>query len=115
MSLIYVNGGGYDWYYFSMRYGYFEGVEIVEGGGASSIAPGGAVTLETVVRNTGNTVRTLDVEIVALGDDGSIISNPGGYFFLDNWRHKRKGIDLTMRMMKSYTTLFPSIFKRHNI
>ena len=85
MSLIYDQGGRYDWYNFSMRYGYFEGVEIVEGGGSSSIAPGGSVTLETVVRNTGNTVRTLDVEIVALGDDGSIISNPGGYFFLDNW------------------------------
>jgi len=85
MSLIYNQGDGHDWYNFSMRYGYFEGVEIVEGGGTSSIAPGGTVTLETVVRNTGNTVRTLDVEIIALGDDGSIVSNPGDYFFLDNW------------------------------
>jgi len=85
MSLVSNQGDVLDWYNFSMRYGYFEGVEIVQGGGSSSIVPGGTVTLETVVRNTGNSIRSLDVEIVALGGDGSMISNPSSYFYVDNW------------------------------
>ena len=28
-----------DWYNFSMRYGYFHGAEIIDGGGTFSIAP----------------------------------------------------------------------------
>ena len=74
-----------DWYNFSMRYGYYEGVEIVQGGGVSSIVPGGVLTLETIVRNTGNSVRSLDVEIVAFDENGSMITVPGDYFEIENW------------------------------
>ena len=74
-----------DWYNFSMRYGYYEGVEIVRGGGVSSIVPGGVLTLETIVRNTGNSIRSLDVKIVALDENGSMITVPGDYFETDSW------------------------------
>ncbi len=85
MSIESDHGEILDWYNFSMRYGYSEGVEIVQGGGVSSIVPGGVLTLETMVRNTGNSIRSLDVEIVALDENGSAITVPGGYFEIDNW------------------------------
>ena len=78
MSIASDQGEILDWYNFSMRYGYYEGVEIVQGGGVSSIMPGGVLTLETIVRNTGNSIRSLDVEIVALDENGSMITVPGG-------------------------------------
>ena len=85
MSIASDQGEILDWYNFSMRYGYYEGVDIVQGGGVSSIVPGGVLTLETIVRNTGNSIRSLDVEIVALDENGSMITVPGGYFEIDNW------------------------------
>lgn len=85
MSIASDQGKILDWYNFSMMYGYFEGVEIVQGGGVSSIVPGGVLTLETVVRNTGNSIRSLDVEIVALDENGDMITVPGDYFEIDNW------------------------------
>ena len=85
MSIASNHGEILDWYNFSMRYGYFEGVEIVQGGGVSSIVPGGVLTLETIIRNTGNSIRSLDVEIVALDENGSMITVPGDYFEIDNW------------------------------
>ena len=85
MSIASDQGEILDWYNFSMRYGYYEGVEIVQGGGVSSIIPGGVLTLETIVRNSGNSIRSLDVEIVALDENGSMITVPGDYFETDNW------------------------------
>jgi len=85
MSIASDQGEILDWYNFSMRYGYYEGVEIVQGGGVSSIVPGGVLTLETIVRNTGNSIRSLDVEIVALDQNGSMITVPGDYFEIENW------------------------------
>tara|TARA_Y100000991_G_scaffold56178_1_gene41054 strand:+ start:9922 stop:11586 length:1665 start_codon:yes stop_codon:yes gene_type:complete len=85
MSIVSDQGEILDWYNFSMRYGYYEGVDIVQGGGVSSIVPGGVLTLETIVRNTGNSIRSLDVEIVALDENGSMITDPGDYFEIDNW------------------------------
>ena len=85
MSIASDQGEILDWYNFSMRYGYYEGVEIVQGGGVSSIIPGGVLTLETIVRNTGNSIRSFDVEIVALDENGSMITAPGDYFETDNW------------------------------
>ena len=85
MSIVSDQGEVLDWYNFSMRYGYYEGVEIVQGGGLSSIVPGGVLTLETIVRNTGNSIRSLDVEIVALDENGSMITVPGDYFEIENW------------------------------
>ena len=66
MSIASDQGEILDWYNFSMRYGYYEGVDIVQGGGVSSIVPGGVLTLETTVRNTGNSIRSLDIEILSL-------------------------------------------------
>ena len=85
LSIVSDQGEIFDWYNFSMRYGYFEGIEIVQGGGVSSIVPGGVLTLETMVRNTGNSIRSLNVEIVALGENGSLITVPGDYFEIGNW------------------------------
>ena len=85
MSISSDQGGILDWYNFSMRYGYFEGVEIVRGGGVASMVPGGVLTLETIIRNTGNSIRSIDVEIVALDENGSMITAPGDYFEIDNW------------------------------
>ena len=85
MSIASDQGEILDWYNFSMRYGYYEGVDIVQGGGVSSIVPGGVLTLETTVRNTGNSIRSLDIEIVALDENGSMITVPGDYFEIDNW------------------------------
>ena len=85
MSIASDQGEILDWYNFSMRYGYYEGVEIDQGGGVSSIVPGGVLTLETIVRNTGNSIRSLDVEIVALDQNGSMITVPGDYFEIENW------------------------------
>ncbi len=85
MSITSEQGEILDWYNFSMRYGYYEGVEIDQGGGVSSIVPGGVLTLETIVRNTGNSIRSLDVEIVALDENGNMITVPGDYFEIQNW------------------------------
>jgi len=85
MSIVSDQGDVVDWCNFSLRYGYFEGVEIVQGGGLSSIVPGGTVTLETVVKNTGNSIRSLEIEIVPLGNDGDPLLEPSSFFSIDNW------------------------------
>ena len=85
MSISSIEGNVIDWYNFSLRYGNYDGVEIIRGGGTSSISAGGSVTLETVVRNTGNSIRSLEIEIVALGDDGSEISESGTFFSTGTW------------------------------
>ena len=82
-----------DWYNFSLRYGNYDAIEILQGGGSSSISPGGIVTLETIVRNHGNSIRTMQVEIVAVGEGGGEISEPGLFFHRmvrsqERWRLK---------------------------
>ena len=45
MSLVGLDGRIIDWYNFSLRYGNYDAIEILQGGGSSSISPGGTVTL----------------------------------------------------------------------
>ena len=85
MSLVNQEGVIMDWYNFSLRYGNYDAIEILQGGGSSSISPGGIVTLETIVRNNGNSIRTMQVEIVAVGEGGGEISEPGLFFSSGNW------------------------------
>ncbi len=85
MSISSIEGNVMDWYNFSLRYGNYDGVEIIQGGGTSSISTSDSVTLETVVRNTGNSIRSLEIEIVALGDDGNEISESGTFFSTGAW------------------------------
>ena len=85
MSIVAMDGHVLDWYNFSLRYGNYDGAEIIQGGGSSSISPGETLTLETVARNTGNSIRDLEVEILAIGEDGSEISEPGLFFSTGNW------------------------------
>jgi len=85
MSLVDLGGHIIDWYNFSLRYGNYDAIEILEGGGSSSISPGGTVTLETIVRNKGNAIRDIQVEIVAVREEGGEISAPGLFFSSGNW------------------------------
>ncbi|MEC9076019.1 MAG: hypothetical protein VYA94_03955 [Candidatus Thermoplasmatota archaeon] len=85
MSLVGLDGQIIDWYNFSLRYGNYDAIEILQGGGSSSISPGGTVTLETIVRNIGNSIRTMQIEIVAIGEEGGEISEPGSFFSSGNW------------------------------
>ena len=85
MSLVDLDGHIIDWYNFSLRYGNYDAIEILEGGGSSSISPGGTVTLETIVRNKGNAIRDIQVEIVAVREEGGEISAPGLFFSSGNW------------------------------
>lgn len=85
MSLVDLDGHTIDWYNFSLRYGNYDAIEILEGGGSSSISPGGTVTLETIVRNKGNEIRDIQVEIVAVREEGGEISAPGLFFSSGNW------------------------------
>jgi len=85
MSLVDLDGHIIDWYNFSLRYGNYDAIEILEGGGSSSISPGGTVTLETIVRNKGNEIRDIQVEIVAVREEGGEISAPGLFFSSGNW------------------------------
>lgn len=85
MSLVDLDGHIIDWYNFSLRYGNYDSIEILEGGGSSSISPGGTVTLETIVRNKGNEIRDIQVEIVAVREEGGEISAPGLFFSSGNW------------------------------
>ncbi len=77
--------GGKDWYNFSMRYGYFHGVEIVDGGGTYSIAPFNVATIEMNARNLGNTQRDIAVSIRPMDGNGSAIGNYSQAFALDDW------------------------------
>ncbi len=85
MSLVDLDGHIIDWYNFSLRYGNYDAIEILKGGGSSSVSPGGTVTLETIVRNKGNAIRDIQVEIVAVREEGGEISAPGLFFSSGNW------------------------------
>ena len=85
MSLVDLDGHIIDWYNFSLRYGNYDAIEILKGGGSFSVSPGGTVTLETIVRNKGNEIRDIQVEIVAVREEGGEISAPGLFFSSGNW------------------------------
>ena len=85
MELISETSGIRDWYNFSMRYGYFHGAEIIDGGGTYSIAPFNVATIEMTAKNLGNTQRDLAVSIRPMNENGSAIDEYSQAFALDEW------------------------------
>ena len=79
------NTGSSDWYNFSMRYGYFHGVEIVEGGGTYSISPYDVATIEITARNLGNTQRDIAVSVRPVDENGSGLEDFSQAFALEDW------------------------------
>ena len=79
------NTGSSDWYNFSMRYGYFHGVEIVEGGGTYSISPYDVATIEITARNLGNTQRDIAVSVRPVDENGSGLGDFSQAFALEDW------------------------------
>ena len=77
--------GTNDWYNFSMKYGYFHGVEIVEGGGTYSISPYDVATIEMTTRNIGNTQRDIGVSIRPVNENGSELGEFSQAFALEEW------------------------------
>ncbi len=77
--------GAKDWYNFSMRYGYFHGAEIIDGGGTFSIAPFDVATIEMSARNLGNTQRDIAVSIRPVDENGSAIGGYSQAFALEEW------------------------------
>ena len=89
-----------DWYNFSLRYGFFDGASIVEGGGVSSIEPGSTDIFEIMLRNEGNSWRELKLEIIPLDSASQPVGkydlyskmkkNVRGYFFYKNFNYLYK-------------------------
>jgi len=77
--------GSSDWYNFSMKYGYFHGVEIVNGGGTFSISPYDVATIEMTARNLGNTQRDIAVSVRPVNENGSALGDYSQAFALDDW------------------------------
>ena len=77
--------GTNDWYNFSMKYGYFHGVEIAEGGGTYSISPYDVATIEMTTRNIGNTQRDIGVSIRPVNENGSELGEFSQAFALEEW------------------------------
>ena len=74
-----------DWYNFSLRYGFFDGAAIEEGGGISSIEPGSTDTFEIVLRNEGNSWRNLELEITPLDSDSQPVGQSDLFFSYGGW------------------------------
>ena len=77
--------GSNDWYNFSMRYGYFHGVEIVNGGGTYSISPYDVATIEMTARNLGNTQRDIAVSVRPVDENGTALGDFAQAFALEDW------------------------------
>mgnify|MGYP003320194358 FL=1 len=77
--------GSQDWYNFSLRYGFHYGAAITSGGGNASISPGEVIDLSVDVRNLGNSVRGLIIEIVPTDQNGSSIGNSGLSISHEGW------------------------------
>jgi len=74
-----------DWYNFSLRYGFFDGASIVEGGGVSSIEPGSTDIFEIILRNEGNSWRDLKLEIIPLDSESQPVGQSDLFFSYGGW------------------------------
>lgn len=74
-----------DWYNFSLRYGFYDGASIVEGGGISSIEPGSTDVFEITLRNDGNSWRDLIVEIIPLDANSQPLGESDLFFEHEGW------------------------------
>ena len=77
--------GSQDWYNFSLRYGFHYGAAITSGGGNASISPGEVIGLSVDVRNLGNSVRGLIIEIAPTDQNGSSIGDSGLSISHEGW------------------------------
>ncbi|MED6313076.1 MAG: hypothetical protein VX653_04480 [Candidatus Thermoplasmatota archaeon] len=85
VSLVGDHTGNEDWWNFSLRYGEFNGMQIIVGGGTASIDPGGVVDLEFVLQNIGNSINSLGINIAALHENGSPVEPPSLSFAHEGW------------------------------
>ncbi len=74
-----------DWYNFSLRYGFYDGASIVEGGGISSIEPGSTDIFEITLRNEGNSWRDLIMEIIPLDANSQPVGQSNLFFEYEGW------------------------------
>ena len=74
-----------DWYNFSLRYGFYDGASIIEGGGVSSIEPGSTDIFEITLRNEGNSWRDLIMEIIPLDADSQPVGQSNLFFEYEGW------------------------------
>ena len=77
--------GSQDWFNFSLRYGFHYEVEIVSGGGNASVSPGDVIGISVDVRNLGNSVRDILIEIAATDENGSRVGEAGLSISRDGW------------------------------
>ena len=74
-----------DWYNFSLRYGFYDGASIVEGGGISSIEPGSTDIFEITLRNEGNSWRDLIMEIIPIDANSQPVGQSNLFFEYEGW------------------------------
>ncbi len=77
--------GNLDWWNFSLRYGEWKGVNLVQGGGVASIEPGGIIDLEFDIQNIGNSINSMEFKIAAKFDNGSMANSPSLSFSHEGW------------------------------
>ena len=77
--------GNLDWWNFSLRYGEWKGVSLVQGGGVASIEPGGIVDLEFDIQNIGNSINSMEFNIAAKYENGSLVNTPSLSFSHEGW------------------------------
>ena len=85
VTLIGDHTGNQDWWNFSLRYGEWKGMQVIEGGGTASIDPGGVVDLEFVLQNIGNSINSLGINIAPVYENGTPIETPGLSFAHQGW------------------------------
>ena len=74
-----------DWYNFSLRYGFYDGASIVEGGGISSIEPGSTDIFDITLRNEGNSWRDLIMEIIPIDTNSQPVGQSNLFFEYEGW------------------------------
>ena len=85
VTLIGDHTGNQDWWNFSLRYGEWKGMQVIEGGGTASIDPGGVVDLEFVLQNIGKSINSLGINIAPVYENGTQIETPGLSFAHQGW------------------------------
>ena len=76
--------GSEDWWNFSMRYGIWKGISLIEGGGSASVEPGGILDLEITLRNEGNLINELGINMIPV-NNGTTVGAHGLSFDYNDW------------------------------
>ena len=85
VALVGDHTGNQDWWNFSLRYGEWKGMQVIDGGGTASIDPGGVVDLEFELQNIGNSINSLGINIAPVYENGTPIQTPSLSFAYDGW------------------------------